>query len=282
MQGGSVIHAVLKNKGTKNNSPVESFIQTDAAVNPGNSGGALVNLKGELIGINTAIAIPTGTFAGYSFAVPVNIVKKVVADLKKYGIVQRAYLGIEVDVTKEDVGGVYVSNVVDGSGAKDADVQVGDIVTHINKAPINSFPELQEQLSKYGPGEKVNVSIIRNKERKNIVVQLKNQKGNTEIVKKEINEVVKSLGIETEDVSGKEAEYYNVDGGVKVTGIKNGKIYQQTRIKEGFIITAIDDKKIVNYNDLAKILSDMNGKNVIVEGFYPSFPNKIYNYGLSL
>ncbi|MEI2672779.1 MAG: trypsin-like peptidase domain-containing protein [Chitinophagaceae bacterium] len=268
--------------GENASTPVESFIQTDAAVNPGNSGGALVNLKGELIGINTAIATPTGTFAGYSFAVPVNIVKKVVADLKKYGIVQRAYLGIEVDVTKEDVGGVYVSNVVDGSGAKDADVQVGDIVTHINKAPINSFPELQEQLSKYGPGEKVNVSIIRNKERKNIVVQLKNQKGNTEIVKKEINEVVKSLGIETEDVSGKEAEYYNVDGGVKVTGIKNGKIYQQTRIKEGFIITAIDDKKIVNYNDLAKILSDMNGKNVIVEGFYPSFPNKIYNYGLSL
>lgn len=268
--------------GENASTPVESFIQTDAAVNPGNSGGALVNLKGELIGINTAIATPTGTFAGYSFAVPVNIVKKVVADLKKYGIVQRAYLGIEVDVTKEDVGGVYVSNVVDGSGAKDADVQVGDIVTHINKAPINSFPELQEQLSKYGPGEKVNVSIIRNKERKNIVVQLKNQKGNTEIVKKEINEVVKSLGIETEDVSGKEADYYNVDGGVKVTGIKNGKIYQQTRIKEGFIITAIDDKKIVNYNDLAKILSDKNGKNVILEGFYPSFPNKIYNYGLSL
>ena len=268
--------------GENASTPVESFIQTDAAVNPGNSGGALVNLKGELIGINTAIATPTGTFAGYSFAVPVNIVKKVVADLKKYGIVQRAYLGVEVDVTKEDVGGVYVSNVVAGSGANDAGIEIGDIVTHINNAPINSFPELQEQLSKYGPGEKVNVSVLRNKERKNIVVLLKNQKGNTEIVKKEVNDIVKSLGVETEDVTGREAEYYNVDGGVKVTAIKNGKIYQQTRIKQGFIITAVDDKKIVNYNDLAKILSDKGGQNVIIEGFYPSYPNKLYNYGLSL
>jgi serine protease Do len=160
--------------GENASTPVESFIQTDAAVNPGNSGGALVNLKGELIGINTAIATPTGTFAGYSFAVPVNIVKKVVADLKKYGIVQRAYLGIEVDVTKEDVGGVYVSNVVSGSGAAEAGIEIGDVVTHINSAPINSFPELQEQLSKYGPGDKVNVNVLRNKERKNVVVILKN------------------------------------------------------------------------------------------------------------
>jgi len=268
--------------GANASTPVESFIQTDAAVNPGNSGGALVNLKGELIGINTAIATPTGTFAGYSFAVPVNIVKKVVADLKKYGIVQRAYLGVEVDVTKEDVGGVYVSNVIAGSGAGDAGVDIGDIITHINSSPINSFPELQEQLSKYGPGEKVNVSVLRNKDRKNIVVLLKNQKGNTEILKKEVNEVVTSLGLETEDVIGKEADYYNIDGGVKVTGIKNGKVYQQTKIKEGFIITGIDDKKIVNYNDLAKILLDKSGKNVIIEGFYPSYPNKMYNYGLSL
>lgn len=268
--------------GANASTPVESFIQTDAAVNPGNSGGALVNLKGELIGINTAIATPTGTFAGYSFAVPVNIVKKVVADLKKYGIVQRAYLGVEVDVTKDDLGGVYVSNVVDGSGAKAAGIQVGDIVTHINATSINSFPELQEQLSKYGPGEKVNVSVIRNKDRKNFVVELKNQKGNTEIVKREVNDVVMSLGVETEDVTGKEADYYKIDGGVKVTGLKNGKVYQQTRIKEGFIITAIDDKKIVNYNDLAKILLDKSGKDIIIEGFYPQLPNKIYNYGLSL
>jgi len=166
--------------------------------------------------------------------------------------------------------------------ANDAGIEIGDIVTHINNAPINSFPELQEQLSKYGPGEKVNVSVLRNKERKNIVVLLKNQKGNTEIVKKEVNDIVKSLGVETEDVTGREAEYYNIDGGVKLTAIKNGKIYQQTRIKQGFIITAVDDKKIVNYNDLAKILSDKGGQNVIIEGFYPSYPNKLYNYGLSL
>lgn len=268
--------------GENASTPVESFIQTDAAVNPGNSGGALVNLQGQLIGINTAIATPTGTFAGYSFAVPVNIVKKVVSDLTKYGVVQRAYLGVEVDVTKDDLGGVYVSTVVDGSGAKDAGIETGDIITHINNAPIQSFPELQEQLSKYGPGDKVNVNVIRNKDRKNLVVLLKNQKGNTEIVKRETNEMVQSLGIETEDVNSKEADYYNIDGGVKVTGIKNGKIYQQTRIRTGFIITAVDEEKISNYNDLAKILQDKAGKNVIIEGIYPTFPNKIYNYGLSL
>ena len=160
-----------------------------------------MNLQGQLIGINTAIATPTGTFAGYSFAVPVNIVKKVVSDLKEYGVVQRAYLGVEVDVTKDDLGGVYVSTVVAGSGAKDAGIETGDIITHINNAPIHSFPELQEQLSKYGPGDKVNVNLIRDKDRKNLVVLLKNQKGNTEIVKRETNEMVQSLGIETEAVS---------------------------------------------------------------------------------
>jgi S1-C subfamily serine protease len=268
--------------GENASTPVESFIQTDAAVNPGNSGGALVDLQGRLIGINTAIATPTGTFAGYSFAVPVNIVRKVVKDLKEYGVVQRAYLGVEVDVKREDVGGVYVSNVVPGSGADEAGLKEGDVVTHINSTPINSFPEMQEQLSKYGPGDKVNVSVLRDKEKKNLVVVLKNQKGNTEIIKRETNETVSSLGIETEELSSREAEYYEIEGGVRVTGIKNGKIYQQTRIREGFVITAVDDKKIANYNDLAKILDDKKGKNVIIEGFYPAYPNKIYNYGLSL
>ncbi|HNJ90320.1 MAG TPA: trypsin-like peptidase domain-containing protein [Chitinophagales bacterium] len=268
--------------GENASTPVESFIQTDAAVNPGNSGGALVNLQGELIGINTAIATPTGTFAGYSFAVPVNIVKKVVKDLKAYGVVQRAYLGVEVDMTREDVGGVYVSNVVKGSGADESGIKEGDVITHINSSAINSFPELQEQLSKYGPGEKVNVSLVRGNDKKNVVVLLKNQKGNTELIKKETNETLSSLGIEAEEISAREAAYYQVDGGVKVTEIKNGKVFQQTRIREGFVITAIDDKKIVNYNDLAKILNDKKGNNVIIEGFYPSFPNKIYNYGLSL
>lgn len=268
--------------GENASTPIESFIQTDAAVNPGNSGGALVNLRGELIGINTAIATPTGTFAGYSFAVPVNIVKKVIKDLKSYGVVQRAYLGVEVDITKDDMQGVYVSNVVDGSGAAEGGIKVGDLITHINNAPISSFPELQEQLSKYGPGEKVNVSILRNKERKNLVVLLKNQKGNTEIIKRETNAVIASLGIETEELSGQESAYYEVDGGVKITGIKSGEIMKQTRIQTGFVITGVDEEKVTNYNDLAKILRDKEGKNVIIEGFYPSFPNKIYNYGLSL
>ncbi|MBC8046823.1 MAG: trypsin-like peptidase domain-containing protein [Fimbriimonadaceae bacterium] len=268
--------------GENASTPIESFIQTDAAVNPGNSGGALVNTKGELIGINTAIATPTGTYAGYSFAVPVNIVKKVVKDLKKYGVVQRAYLGVEVDPTKDDIGGVYISNVVDNSGADAGGIKVGDILTHINNTPIHSFPELQEQLSAYGPGEKVNVSLIRDKDRKNLVVELKNKEGNTSIIEKSTNKVFESLGVELEDVSSKEAQYYDVDGGVRITGIRNGAISQQTRIHQDFIITAVDDVSIKNANEFAKTLENKAGKNVIIEGFYPSFPNKIYNYGLSI
>ena len=123
---------------------------------------------------------------------------------------------------------------------------------------------------------------MRGKDRKNYIVLLKNQSGNTELVKREMNSAVASLGIESEDLNAKEAKYYNVDGGVKITGIKSGKINEQTRIKEGFVITAIDDTAVTNYNDLASILRDKEGKNIIIEGFYMAIPNKIYNYGLSL
>lgn len=262
--------------------PIESFIQTDAAVNPGNSGGALVNTDGKLIGINTAIATPTGTFAGYSFAVPVNIVQKVVKDLKKYGIVQRAYLGVEIDITKEDVGGVYVSNVIDGSGSDAAGIEVGDIITHINGASIHSFPELQEQVSKYGPGDKINVNVVRNSNKKTLVVELKNKNNNTELIEKSSTAAIANLGIETSDLSRNEMGSYDINGGVKITGIKNGLIAQQTRIREGFIITSIDDTQVKSSDELEKVLESKAGKNVIIEGFYPSFPNKIYNYGLNL
>lgn len=268
--------------GENASTPIESFIQTDAAVNPGNSGGALVNTDGELIGINTAIATPTGTFAGYSFAVPVNIVQKVVKDIKRYGMVQRAYLGVEIDIRKEDLGGVLVANVVDDSGADEAGIKVGDIITHINNVPITSFPELQEQISQYGPGDKVNVDLIRDGDNTNIVVTLKNRNGNTNIMVKETNEVVKSLGVDLEDISSREADYYELTGGVRITNVRNGKIATQTRIREGFIITGIDDKKVKDGNDLARILKDREGENVILEGFYPTYPNKIYNYGVSL
>lgn len=268
--------------GENTSAPVESFIQTDAAVNPGNSGGALVSTEGKLIGINTAIATPTGTYAGYSFAVPVNIVSKVVRDIRNYGMVQRAYIGVEIDITKQDLSGVYVSNVLPNSGADKAGIKTGDIITHINNAPITSFPELQEQISKYGPGDKVNVNVLRDKEKMNVIVTLKNKEGNTDIIVKESNENFENLGIETEDISTREADYYQLNGGVRVTGIKNGFVAQQTRIRSGFIITGIDGEPVKNNNDLAKALKDKKGKNVIIEGIYPSYPNKIYNYGLSL
>lgn len=262
--------------------PIESFIQTDAAVNPGNSGGALVGIDGKLIGINTAIATPTGTYAGYSFAVPVNIVKKVVSDLRNYGMVQRAYIGVEVDVTRQELNGVYVSGVLPNSGADKAGIRVGDIITHINNAPITSFPELQEQISKYGPGDKINVDLLRNNERENVVVTLKNKEGNTDILLKLSNENFDNLGIEIEEISPREASYYQLPGGVRITGIKNGLISQQTRIRSGFIITGIDGTPVKDNNELVEALKDKSGKNIIIEGIYPAYPNKIYNYGLSL
>ena len=268
--------------GENSSTPVESFIQTDAAVNPGNSGGALVDLQGNLIGINTAIATPTGTFAGYSFAVPVNIVKKTVNDILKYGVVQRAYLGVEVDMSKDDVGGVYVASVVDGSGAAEGGIKVGDIITDINNAPIHSFPELQEQISKYGPGDKVNVNVVRDGNRKNLVVELKNKKGNTSLITKESNSEVTSLGIETEDLSSSQLKQYDIDGGIEVRGIHNGAVAQQTRIREGFIITTVDGTTVHDSDDLARILNNKEGSSIIIEGFYPEAPNRIYNYGLNL
>ncbi len=268
--------------GENASTPVESFIQTDAAVNPGNSGGALVNTNGQLIGINTAIATPTGTFAGYSFAVPVNIVQKVVKDLRRYGMVQRAYLGVEIDIRKDDVGGVVVANVIEESGADAAGIRVGDIITHINDAAITSFPELQEQVSQYGPGDKVNVALVRDDDTKNVVVTLKNKDGNTNIIVKETNEIMQSLGVEMEDLSSREANYYQLEGGVRITNIKNGLVAAQTRIREGFIITGIDGTAVKNNNELARALKEKEGSNIIVEGIYPNYPNKIYNYGLSL
>lgn len=272
--------------------PIESFIQTDAAVNPGNSGGALVNLRGELIGINTAIATPTGTYAGYSFAVPVNIVRKVVRDLMDFGVVQRAFLGVNIsDVTSElatekklsTLSGVYVTNVIEESGAADAGVEPGDVIVAVDGHRVTSVPELQERISAFRPGEKVELEIMRGDKRITKKVTLKSGTNGTDVVTKEAVDVRTMLGADFEDLSRKEKDELNVDGGVKVTALYSGKLSQNTRMREGFIITSVDKKPVKNLAEFTEILSTkQTGDGVFIQGFYPSNPRETYYFAFGI
>jgi Do/DeqQ family serine protease len=269
----------------KDKSAIESFIQTDAAVNPGNSGGALVNLKGELIGINTAIASPTGTYAGYSFAIPVDIVKKVVEDLKNFGIVQRAYLGVLIremnaDLAKElDVNvteGVLVDGVVEKSAAELAGIKKNDIIQKINDIDVKTVPQLLEIIGSQKPGDKVTVEILRDGKQKEITVTLKNIDGSVDVVKKGNKEIIDLLGAELEEITDKKIlKKLKIDGGVQITGLKAGKLRSQTNVKEGFIITKINKQTIVTVEDVSKALEGVQG-GVMLEGVYPDSPGVYY------
>ncbi|QCW99494.1 Do family serine endopeptidase [Aggregatimonas sangjinii] len=263
---------------------VESFIQTDAAINPGNSGGALVNLEGNLIGINTAIASRTGTYNGYGFAVPSNIVTKVVEDILNYGSVQRGMLGVtirtmdgtlaqekNVDFSK----GVWVENVGENSAADKAGIEAGDIIIKVNDVLVNTSPRLQEIIASKRPGDKVNVAVKRNGKEKSFDVVLENSKGTTAIMKKEKKEVLNLLGADFETLDADTAKKLNIDGGVKVVRLYPGKIRKETQMREGFIITHIDGKEVKNIEDVAAILEDKDG-GVLLEGTYEDKPGSHY------
>ncbi|MCU0430019.1 MAG: Do family serine endopeptidase [Cytophagaceae bacterium] len=272
----------------KDNLAIESFIQTDAAVNPGNSGGALVNLRGELIGINTAIATPSGTFAGYSFAVPEALVKKVIEDLKKYGTVQRALLGIQImDVTAElakekgidKIGGVYVGAVNEGSAAESAGIKEGDVITQINGMAVNSSSELQEQVARYRPGDKIEVQYERKGDVKKANVLLKNKLGETSIVKADDADTKMALGAELKPADKSELKKLGLESGVKVAKIKDGKL-KQVGVREGFIITSIDKKKVTSPSEVSAILDRAKNSGVLLEGVYPGGEKAYYGLGL--
>ncbi|QLG45220.1 Do family serine endopeptidase [Costertonia aggregata] len=263
---------------------VESFIQTDAAINPGNSGGALVNLQGNLIGINTAIASRTGTYNGYGFAVPSNIVTKVVEDILKYGSVQRGMLGVTIrtmdgSLAKEkDVEftkGVWVENVGEDSAADKAGIKSGDIIVKVNEVAVTTSPRLQEIIARQRPGDKVNVTVKRNGQEKEYQVVLENSNGSTEITRREKKEVLNLLGADFESMTKDEAKELNIDGGVRVARLYPGKIRKETQMREGFIITHIDGKKVRDIDDVAKILEDKDG-GVMLEGVYEDTPGKYY------
>jgi len=264
---------------------IESFIQTDAAVNPGNSGGALVNTNGELVGINTAIASRTGDYTGYSFAIPVSIVHKVVSDLIEFGDVQRAILGVTIqDLTSELAGdlkigtmdGVYINGIRDDGAAKEAGIKAGDVVTAINGVKVNSVAQLQEQVSKYRPKDKITVDISRDGKVKQFDVVLRNTDGNTEIVR--ATDTIEALGASFEPASDRDKRALGIHNGVKVTGVKSGK-FMKVGIKEGFIITSINNQPVNSVNDIKEIINKVEG-GVYIEGVYGDGSRSYYAFGM--
>lgn len=266
---------------------MESFLQTDAAVNPGNSGGALVNARCELIGINTAIASQTGSYSGYSFAIPVSIVRKVVEDLRKFGEVQRALLGVTIKtvddaLAKENklakIEGVFIDGISEDGAARTAGLKKGDVILGINGTKVNSVSELQEQVGKHRPGDQVAVLIKRDGTDKTFNITLRNLKGNTSVVKTENLSV---LGVEFGEISNKDKERLNIDQGVQVLKITTGK-FKNAGVRAGFIITDVNKISVGNVEDIKRIISQSSEKKpILIEGVYPDGKWAYYVFNLN-
>ncbi|THH37733.1 trypsin-like peptidase domain-containing protein [Neolewinella litorea] len=268
---------------------IESFIQTDAVVNPGNSGGALVNQNGDLIGINTAISSPTGVFAGYSFAVPSAIVKKVAEDLREFGVVQRGLLGAqirqlntayarELDIDRNN--GVYVFEVMEGSAAEEAGIQSGDVIVAVDGVRTLRNSTLLEQLGRHRPGDQVTITAERDGKERDFTVVLKNSEGTTGIVRpSEKPEAVASLGAKFEDLSEDDVRQLRLQGGVAVTELGNGLLSEQTRVRPGFILTRVNGRQVEDVQQLQRLLESSKGA-VTLEGVYPDNPERTYKYAI--
>ena len=254
---------------------IESFIQTDAAVNPGNSGGALVNTHGELVGINTAIASQTGSYSGYSFAIPSNIVQKVVADLKEYGEIQRALLNVNIgDINAEiakkynldKIEGVFIGKVQSDGAAALAGLKDNDIIISIDGLAVNSAAELQEQISRHRPGDKVAVLVKRDNKKKPFNVTLRNKHGDTEIVKGDNPEDI--FGAKFVEASDRDKEELRIPYGIKIAELGNGK-FKDAGIKKGFVITQVNKNTVSEVDEFKRIIKNSRG-GILVEGIYPN------------
>ena len=261
---------------------IESFIQTDAAVNPGNSGGALVNQQGNLVGINTAIASSTGSYTGYSFAVPVTIVKKVVEDIREFGEVQRALLGVTIgnvdaDIAKkhnlDKIEGVFIGGLIENGAAKEAGIKEGDVIINIAGVPVNSSSELQEKISQYRPGDDVKILVKRNGEKKQFSVTLRNKHGDTQIVRDNI--II--LGAELAEISEVDKRNLDIEYGLKIKNLNKGKL-KDVGLKEGFIITDVNKKPMHEVNDIKREIGDARG-GIFIEGVYPNGELAYFAFG---
>lgn len=286
-----IVSAKGRSIGSSKSMSIESYIQTDAAVNPGNSGGALVNTNGELVGINTLILSQTGSYIGYSFAVPSNIAVKIVTDLKEYGCVQRAMLGVTIremsdEFAKEKnidfIAGVYIVEIADMSSAKEAGLKTGDIIIAANGINISSVAKLQEEISLHHPGDKITITVMRDGKKKNIEVVLKNQQGNTTITKASD---FTSLGVAFSELTDKQKEAYGISAGVEVVATKEGK-FQRAGIRKGFIILNINGEIVDSTETIERIYSDIvksgsRDKVMFITGIYPSGKSAYYAVDLA-
>ncbi len=263
---------------------IESFIQTDAVVNPGNSGGALVNLNGNLIGINTAIITKSGRYEGYSFAVPSNLVRKVIRDLKEYGKVQRGYLGVDItDVNAQiaerlslkAVEGIYISRVRSQSGAEEGGLKKGDVITRVNGNKVKSVPELQEQIARLRPGNSVNIGYIREGALRKATIQLKDQYNLTTITKKsDSRNLLADLGFQMRNLTGDEKRRLKLSG-VKVLSVtKNSKI-GRTNMDPNYIITKVNEERVETVEDVLNAIKKATGK-IMLEGVYEDYKGEYY------
>ncbi len=263
---------------------IESFIQTDAAVNPGNSGGALVNTNGELIGINTAIITRSGRYEGYSFAIPANLAQKVIYDLKEFGSVRRGLLGVKISPVDNRIAeeldlpaieGVFVSSVVPGGGAYDAGLKAGDVIIGVNNIKVHSIPELQEQIGRHHPGDKVKVHFIRGGKEKTIEVILRDENHRTGFVLAEDSDVLKRNGFELRELTVIEKRRLRTRG-VLVDNIVQGSIVAATAMDPGYILTKINDVSVSSVAEVIELLKQNKNKEVILEGFYENYPGEYY------
>ena len=248
---------------------VESFIQTDAAINAGNSGGALVDERGELVGINSMIYSQTGSYAGYGFAIPTTIMNKVVADLKVYGTVQRAILGVQgqdvdkyIDLEKAKgntpelgtVKGVYVAKITDGSAAEEAGLEQGDVITKIDEKEVGKMSELQEQIAQHKPGDKVKITYLRNKKEKAVNVTLRNAQGTTKVMQ-EVD--LDQMGVSMKPVSDEQKASFNLSYGLEISAIRRGKMMEAGATK-GTIILEVNDRKMQTVEDWVEVVKAAN------------------------
>lgn len=271
--------------------PIEAFIQTDAAVNRGNSGGALVNLQGKLVGINSAIATPTGSYAGYSFAIPANLVLKVFEDLKTYGAVQRGYIGVFIrdldgNFAKENgidiTEGVFVTNLVENGAAAESGIQIGDVIVEVDGLETKSGAVLQETVGRKRPGDVTMVKVYRKGRLVDLPVSLRSRTGSTEILAQaknpQTNQFLRRLGVELEALNIDEKMRYEMDYGVKITRLTKGALSRDTNVREGFIVAKVGGQEVKSVENMITLVEESED-GVLIEGFYPNSPDRPVYYG---
>ena len=269
------------NDGPRTSKSIESFIQTDAAINPGNSGGALVNTKGELIGINSAIASQTGAYEGYGFAIPINLAKKVLNDIEKYGAVKRGYVGVSFTELNPDVAeqlktsvtnGLYVRDIVPGGGAQEAGIKAGDVIVKVENTPVYESSDLQERVGELQPGDKVHLTVLRDGAEKSFTVTLKGDlpvATHTAAVTKSASELFNKLGASFMPITKEQKAQFHIQSGVLVTQVRPGRLFDDTEIPVGSVITSINRHAIGTIADMDNAITNTRNGVLVISGIYP-------------